>query len=63
MSFVKSFFQEISTVFSDHYMHMGGDEVTYDCWKQDPSIATWMAKNNIAGTPEMRPNHLFKFIV
>lgn len=29
------------------YFHLGGDEVVYGCWKEDASITTFMANNNI----------------
>jgi hexosaminidase len=28
-------------------LHIGGDEVVYGCWKNDSSITTWMAANNM----------------
>ncbi|XP_054243997.1 beta-hexosaminidase subunit alpha [Indicator indicator] len=40
--FVSSLFKEVSTVFPDFFLHLGGDEVDFTCWKSNPQIGAFM---------------------
>lgn len=39
-------FKEVRGLFPDEYIHLGMDEVYYDCWKSNPGIAEFMKLNN-----------------
>jgi hexosaminidase len=44
-----SFFEEVTGVFPDAFLHVGGDEVSFDCWQSSPSVNAWMAAHGMAG--------------
>ncbi|KAK2576822.1 hypothetical protein KPH14_005456 [Odynerus spinipes] len=46
--FMKNLFSEIVQVFPDQYLHLGGDEVPFDCWSSNPDIKSYMQSHNMS---------------
>lgn len=51
--FVETIYRDLSDIFPDSYVHVGGDEVNFDCWNNTKSIREWMEKNNVSTTVEL----------
>jgi hexosaminidase len=57
--FIEDLYDEILTLFSTADMiHVGGDEVPLECWKNDPAIQKWMIIHNV--TDEIALFELFE---
>jgi N-acetyl-beta-hexosaminidase len=42
-AFLTAFFGEVSAVFPDDYVHLGGDELSYACWANNSAITVRLA--------------------
>eukprot|EP00043_Microstomoeca_roanoka_P017928 m.188833 g.188833 ORF g.188833 m.188833 type:complete len:1127 (-) comp16734_c1_seq1:3793-7173(-) len=45
--------QATTELFPDAMLHVGGDEVQYECWKQNSAIQAWMKEHGIADEREL----------
>ncbi|KAK9799837.1 hypothetical protein WJX73_007713 [Symbiochloris irregularis] len=43
-----SLLREVVERFPDAYLHLGGDEVPFDCWQSNPEVRDWMASAGVA---------------
>lgn len=45
--FMEKLLTEIVEVFPDNYIHIGGDEVGFECWESNAEIGDYMTKNKV----------------
>ncbi|XP_065215938.1 beta-hexosaminidase subunit beta-like isoform X2 [Planococcus citri] len=50
---LRRLFKEIHEVFPDKYLHLGGDEVDFGCWKSNENISKYMEINNISSYEQL----------
>lgn len=63
--FFEKFFKEMSQLFPDEYMHIGGDENNGVQWNKNPKIQEFMKKNGIKNNHELQAyfnRHLLKIL-
>ena len=46
-AYIKDIFDAVSVFGAHPILHLGGDEVDYGCWNNDPAIATYMEENGL----------------
>ena len=60
--FLKTLFKEIVGVFKDPYLHLGGDEVNFNCWKSNPEIQQWMGERNYTNYARFEEYYIGKLL-
>ncbi|CAI5535427.1 unnamed protein product [Closterium sp. Naga37s-1] len=44
---IKGVLQDLRAVFKSSHIHLGGDEVSFDCWNSSPAISAWLQQRNL----------------
>lgn len=52
--FIRTLFSEVSELFQDNYLHLGGDEVDNSCWTTNKKVQNFMHRNNIKNVVELK---------
>jgi hexosaminidase len=42
---LEDIYSEWSTLFDKDIIHLGGDELSRECWKDEPAVIDWIASN------------------
>lgn len=65
IQFLEDVLSEVFELFSGKVVHVGGDEVKFDTWKNSPEIQAYMKKNNLSSPADLQiffTNKISQFI-
>ncbi|KAF5274103.1 hypothetical protein FQR65_LT04501 [Abscondita terminalis] len=60
--FMEKFLGEVFEVFPDNYLHLGADEVEFECWSSNPEINAFMVTHNITSYTQLESYYIQKII-
>ncbi|XP_028968300.1 beta-hexosaminidase subunit beta [Galendromus occidentalis] len=55
---MREIIREVNRVFPDDYIHLGMDEVYYDCWRSSPEIKDFMRKRNMSSVSQVEQHYV-----
>lgn len=61
-TFMRSLLEEVVRVFPDEYVHLGGDEVGFECWKTSTIIREFMKRNNITTFTQLEEKYIQQIV-
>ncbi|XP_050293579.1 beta-hexosaminidase subunit alpha-like [Anthonomus grandis grandis] len=61
-TFLQKLLTEVRSVFKDKFIHLGGDEVDFDCWQLDTDINSFMNDHNISSYAALEGYYIQKII-
>lgn len=61
-TFMRALLKEIVDVFPDTYVHLGGDEVGFECWQSNEIITEYMRDNNITTYEQLEEQYIQRVV-
>lgn len=60
--FMQKLLKEVVNVFPDPYVHLGGDEVGFECWESNTNITEYMKAANITGYEKLEEIYIQRIV-
>lgn len=61
-AFIEKLLTEVVDVFPDEYIHLGGDEVGFECWRSNDDINEYMKRENITTFEMLEEKYIQKIV-
>ncbi|CAG0904662.1 unnamed protein product [Darwinula stevensoni] len=61
-AFLRKFFGEVLETFPDRFLHLGGDEVDFLCWKMNGDIWDFMTRQNISSFEGLQAYYMNRLV-
>ncbi|XP_055307913.1 beta-hexosaminidase subunit alpha-like, partial [Sitodiplosis mosellana] len=60
--FMQNLLREVGTVFPDEYIHLGGDEVDFECWDWNDQIDDYMDRHRMTSFEELEGHYIHRLM-